>query len=52
MAHAADVPILPVAFDGERRAIRLFAPFETSGDYEKDLPRLMAFYDGIRGVKG
>jgi len=51
MAHAADVPILPVAFDGERRAIRLFAPFETSGDYEKDLPRLLAFYDGIRGVK-
>ncbi len=51
MAHAARIPILPVAFDGGRRAIRLFAPFETSGDYEKDLPRLLAFYAGIRGVK-
>jgi 1-acyl-sn-glycerol-3-phosphate acyltransferase len=51
MAHAARIPILPVAFDGERRAIRLFAPFETSGDYDKDLPRLLAYYDGIRGVK-
>jgi 1-acyl-sn-glycerol-3-phosphate acyltransferase len=51
MAHAAGVPILPVAFDGARRAIRLLDPFETSGDYEKDLPRLMALYDGIRGVK-
>ena len=29
MAHAAGVPILPIAFDGERRAIRVFAPFET-----------------------
>jgi len=51
MAHAARIPILPVAFDGARRAIRIFAPFETSGDYEQDLPRLIALYDGIRGVK-
>ena len=50
IAHAAGAPILPVAFDGERRAIRLFAPFETSGDYEADMPRLLALYDGIRGV--
>ena len=34
MAHAARVPILPIAFDAERRAIRLFAPFTTSGDYD------------------
>jgi 1-acyl-sn-glycerol-3-phosphate acyltransferase len=51
IAHAARAPILPVAFDGERRAIRLFAPFETSGDYEADLPRLMALYEGLRGVR-
>ena len=51
IAHAARAPILPVAFDGERRAIRLFAPFETSGDYDADLGRLVALYDGIRGVK-
>ena len=51
IAHDARVPILPIAFDGERRAIRLFAPFETSGDYDADLPRLMALYVGIRGVK-
>jgi 1-acyl-sn-glycerol-3-phosphate acyltransferase len=51
IAHAARVPILPVAFDGARRAIRIFVPFETSGSYESDLPRLMALYDGIRGVK-
>lgn len=51
MAHAARVPILPIAFDAERRAIRLFAPFETSGDYAADLPRLRALYEGIRGLK-
>jgi 1-acyl-sn-glycerol-3-phosphate acyltransferase len=51
IAHAARAPILPIAFDGERRAIRLFPVFETSGDYEADVPRLMALYDGIRGVR-
>jgi 1-acyl-sn-glycerol-3-phosphate acyltransferase len=51
IAHAACVPILPVAFDGERRAVRLFAPIETCGDYGRDIPRLLALYDGIRGVK-
>ena len=51
MAHAAGVPILPIAFDGARRAIRLFAPFEPSGDYAADLPRLMALYEGIRGIR-
>jgi len=51
IAHAAQVPILPAAFDGAARAIRLFPAFETSGDYEADLPRLMALYEGIRGVR-
>jgi hypothetical protein len=45
------VPILPIAFDGEHRVIRLFAPFETSGDYDADLPRLLALYEGIRGIR-
>jgi len=51
IAHAARAPILPVAFDGGRRAVRLFPPFETSGDYEADLARLMALYEGIRGIR-
>ena len=51
IAHAARVPILPIAFDGEHRLIRLFAPFETSGDYDADMPKLLALYSGIRGVR-
>jgi len=51
MAHTAGVPIVPIAFDGERRVIRLFPPFQTSGSYEADLPRLLALYAGIRGIR-
>lgn len=51
MAHAAGVPILPIAFDGERRVIRVFGPLETSGDYEADLPRLLVLYEGIEGLR-
>ncbi len=50
IAHDARVPILPIAFDGEHRAIRVFAPVTTSGDYEQDLPRLQAPFQGIRGI--
>jgi 1-acyl-sn-glycerol-3-phosphate acyltransferase len=51
IAHAARVPILPVVLDGGQRAIRLLAPFEPSGDYEADLPRLQALYEGVRGLR-
>ena len=51
IARDAQVPILPVVFDGGRRAIRLLAPFKTSGDFEADLPRLQALYEGVRGVR-
>jgi 1-acyl-sn-glycerol-3-phosphate acyltransferase len=51
IAHSAQVPILPVALDGGRRAIRLFPVFETTGDYEADVRRLTALYEGIRGLK-
>jgi 1-acyl-sn-glycerol-3-phosphate acyltransferase len=52
IAHAARVPILPVALDGGRRTIRLHAPLEPSGDYEADVTRLQALYEGVRGVRG
>ena len=50
IAHAARVPILPVAFDGAHRTIRLLPPFDTSGDHAGEIPRLRSLYDGIRGV--
>ncbi len=51
IAVAARVPILPVVFDGARRAIRFLPAFEPSGDYTADLPKLQAFYAGVRGIR-
>lgn len=51
IAVAARVPILPVVFDGPSRAIRLLPPFEPSGDYDADLPKLLGFYAGVRGLR-
>jgi 1-acyl-sn-glycerol-3-phosphate acyltransferase len=51
IAHAARVPILPVVLDGGRRAVRLLAPLEPSGDYEADVARLQALYADVRGLR-
>ena len=50
IALAARVPILPVAFDFSRRAVRLFPLFSPGGDYEVDLPRLQSLYRDVRGL--
>jgi 1-acyl-sn-glycerol-3-phosphate acyltransferase len=42
IAHEAGVPILPVAFDYSRRVVELQPLFWTTGDYEKDLPRIQS----------
>jgi len=49
IALAAKVPILPAAFDYGRRSLRLFPLFEPTGNYEADLARLQALYEGVRG---
>ena len=48
IARAANVPILPAAFDYPAKAVRLFPLFEPTGDYAADLPRLQALYSGVR----
>jgi 1-acyl-sn-glycerol-3-phosphate acyltransferase len=45
IAHAAGVPILPVAFDYRRRRVAFQPLFEPSGDYEADLAKLRAGFD-------
>ena len=49
IALAAKVPILPAAFDYGRRSLRLSPVFEPTGNYEADLARLQALYEGVRG---
>jgi 1-acyl-sn-glycerol-3-phosphate acyltransferase len=52
IAQAAQVPILPAAFDYPRRSVRLFPVFEPTGDYEADLAKLKALYEGVQGRNG
>jgi 1-acyl-sn-glycerol-3-phosphate acyltransferase len=47
IALAAQVPILPAAFDYARKSLRLFPLFEPTGNYEADLIRLQSHYTGI-----
>jgi 1-acyl-sn-glycerol-3-phosphate acyltransferase len=51
IAFDANVPILPIAFNGPARRIQLLEPFTPCGDYEADLPKLLALYEGIRGLR-
>lgn len=47
IALAAKVPILPAAFDYDRKSLTLFAAFEPTGSYEADLAALQALYADV-----
>ncbi len=49
IAMEAGVPIVPVAFDYDRRLIRFGERFDPTGDLEADLSVLEGFYSGIEG---
>jgi len=49
IAHAAGVPIVPVALDWEHRAIRIMPPFSPTGDADRDVEALRALFDGVSG---
>jgi 1-acyl-sn-glycerol-3-phosphate acyltransferase len=40
IAHKAQVPIVPVAFDFSKREIHIYPPFETTGDPDRDIVEL------------
>lgn len=49
IAHAAAVPIVPVALNWPTRAIQILAPFATTGDIEADIARLRQPFQGMPG---
>lgn len=49
IAHAAGIPIVPVALDWGARTIRILPPFRTTGDADQDVSALQLRYEGIRG---
>jgi len=51
IAHAARVPIVPVALNFGARAIQIGTPFRTTGDLERDLPELQQRFAGVRGLR-
>lgn len=49
IAHAASVPIVPVAFDWQARAVRILAPFVTTGAVDVDIAALRQLFAGMEG---
>lgn len=44
IAHTAQIPIVPVAFDYSTRAIHVFPPFHTTGNVEADIGTLRGLF--------
>lgn len=51
IAHAAGVPIVPVALDWPGRAVRILAPFVTTGDAVQDIALIRQLFVGVRGKR-
>jgi 1-acyl-sn-glycerol-3-phosphate acyltransferase len=49
IAHAARVPIVPVALNFGAKEIQIGEPFDTTGDVEHDVAALRARFAGVRG---
>lgn len=49
IALAAQVPIIPVAFDYSTKTVTIHPPFEPTGEIENDLITLRAMYAGVIG---
>lgn len=52
MAYLADVPLTLIIFDYGRKVMGIGPTLHPTGDYEADLPRIQAYYTGIRGRHG
>ena len=49
MANKADVPIIPIIFDFEEKAIKFLEPYYTSGDLEKEVKEIEDIFRGVPG---
>ncbi len=47
IADGAQVPIIPVAMDYKTKEIRFLKPVYTTGDYDKDLVKIVEQYKGV-----
>ena len=49
IAHNAQVPIFPVAFDFENKKMIFHSLFYTTGNREKDILQIEAIFEGVKG---
>ncbi|WP_329743572.1 1-acyl-sn-glycerol-3-phosphate acyltransferase [Dyella sp. A6] len=49
IAHAADVPILPVFFDYPSKTFTLGTPVRATGDFDADMARIRGLFRNARG---
>lgn len=49
IAHKANVPIIPVAFDYGKKEVRIGTPFHTTGAYEVDMKSFLPFFKNVKG---
>jgi len=49
IALKADVPIVPVAFDYEKKEVKIGKPFTPTGNYEADMKLILPFFKGVKG---
>jgi 1-acyl-sn-glycerol-3-phosphate acyltransferase len=49
IALKAEVPIIPVAFNFEKREVGFGNPYHPTGDYEKDLKNILTHFQGVKG---
>jgi len=47
IAQGSDTPIVPALFDYAKKEVRFAGIFETSGDYEVDLPLIQAYFEDV-----
>ena len=47
IADGAQVPLVPVAMDYKTKEVRFLKPVYTTGDYEKDLVKILEQYKGV-----
>ncbi|WNM18400.1 1-acyl-sn-glycerol-3-phosphate acyltransferase [Flavobacterium capsici] len=49
IALKAGVPIVPVAFDYEKKEVKIGNPFNPTGNYDEDFKLISNFYKGVKG---
>ncbi len=49
IAQGANIPIVPIVFDYEYRAVRILEPFMPTGDKEADIAALQSLYKNVKG---